>query len=369
MKKILFAAYSLDIGGIETALLTLINHLEKKEKYDITLVLEKKEGIFLEKLSDKVKVVEYTPNNNKNVIIRKIRNAIKRLDFILKYRNQFDFSIDYATYSLVSSFAARMASKNNALWVHNNYLDFYDRDIEKYKQFFNQIEVSKFKNVIFVSKFDKNNFETYFPELKSRLKVFNNLIDYKKIIQKAEEKIEMKKQEGITLINIGRHNEKQKKLTRIIEAVQKLKEENMKCKVLLVGDGLDTPKYKKMVEEKQLEEYIVFLGPKKNPYPYLAISDGLLMSSEYEGNPVVFIEAMILGVPIITTNISDSQEEIEGKYGFVASKNTEDFYLAMKKFIKEGYEIKETFNPEKYTQEILKQLEKVLEGKEEQCQK
>ena len=45
------------------------------------------------------------------------------------------------------------------------------------------------------------------------------------------------------------------------EKFKKLKEENMKCKVLLVGDGLDTPKYKKMVEEKQLEEYIVFLGP------------------------------------------------------------------------------------------------------------
>lgn len=369
MKKILLAAYSLDIGGIETALLTLINHLEKKEKYDITLVLEKKEGIFLKELSNKVKVVEYTPSNNKNIIIRKIKNAIKRLKFILRYKNKFDFAIDYATYSLVSSFVARIASKNNALWVHNDYLNFYDREVEKYKQFFNQIKVSEFKNIIFVSKFDKNNFETYFPEFKSRLSVFNNLIDYQKIRQKAKEKIEMKKQEEITLINIGRHDEKQKKLTRIIEAVEKLKKENMKCKVLLVGEGLDTPNYKKIVEEKQLEEYIQFLGPKKNPYPYLAMSDGLLMSSEYEGNPVVFIEAMILGVPIITTNISDSQEEIEGKYGLVTSKNAEDLYLAMKKFIKEGYEIKEAFNPEKYNQEILEQLEKVLEGKEELCQK
>ena len=369
MKKLLFAAYSLGIGGIETALLTLINHLEKREKYDITLVLEKKEGIFLEELSNKVKVIEYTPSNHKNIIIRKIVNVGKRLNFILKYRNKFDFSIDYATYSLVSSFVARIASKNNALWIHNNYLDFYDRNIEKYKQFFNRIKASKFENIIFVSKLDKNNFEMYFPKSKSKLKVFNNLIDYKKIIKKAEEKIEMKKQEEITLINIGRHDEKQKKLTRIIEAVEKLKKENIKCKVLLVGDGFDTPQYKKMVKEKQLEEYIAFLGAKKNPYPYLAISDGLVMSSEYEGNPVVFIEAMILGIPIITTNISDSQEEIEGKYGLVTSKNTEDLYLSMKKFIKEGYEIKETFNPEKYNQEILEQLEKVLEGKEKLCQK
>ncbi len=115
MKKLLFAAYSLDIGGIETALLTLIHYLEKSNKYDITLVLEKKEGIFLKELSNKIKVVEYTPSNNKIVLIRKMINAIKRVKFILKYKNKFDFAIDYATYSLADSFVARTASENNAV--------------------------------------------------------------------------------------------------------------------------------------------------------------------------------------------------------------------------------------------------------------
>ena len=45
MKKILFSAYSMDVGGIETALITLLKNI--KDKYKITLVLEKKEGIFL----------------------------------------------------------------------------------------------------------------------------------------------------------------------------------------------------------------------------------------------------------------------------------------------------------------------------------
>ncbi len=99
------------------------------------------------------------------------------------------------------------------------------------------------------------------------------------------------------------------------------------------------------------------------------MSDALIMSSDYEGNPVVFIEAKILGKPIITTNISDSEEEIAGKYGLVTGKNTEELYIAIKQFIKEGYEIKEPFNPEKYNQQILEELEKVLEGKEERCQK
>ena len=47
MKNILFAASNMDVGGIETALLTLLNYLVNTNKYDITLVLEKKQGIFL----------------------------------------------------------------------------------------------------------------------------------------------------------------------------------------------------------------------------------------------------------------------------------------------------------------------------------
>ena len=53
MKKLLFSAYSLDLGGIETALVTLTNYLVKKD-YEITIVLEKKEGIFLNKLDKKI---------------------------------------------------------------------------------------------------------------------------------------------------------------------------------------------------------------------------------------------------------------------------------------------------------------------------
>ena len=69
MKKILFAAYSLDLGGIETALVTLINYLAKKQ-YDITLVLEKKEGIFLDTMDKNIKIITDLTKNIKNFINR-----------------------------------------------------------------------------------------------------------------------------------------------------------------------------------------------------------------------------------------------------------------------------------------------------------
>ena len=57
MKKLLFSAVSLDIGGIENALVNLLNYLARTDKYEITLFLEKKEGIFLENIFSQRKTI------------------------------------------------------------------------------------------------------------------------------------------------------------------------------------------------------------------------------------------------------------------------------------------------------------------------
>ena len=127
MKKLFFAAYNLDLGGIETALITLLNTLAKNREYKITLGLEKKEGIFLTELNKDIEVIEYRPSTLKFVPLRKVINFIKRQRFSRKYKNKFDFSACYATYSYPSGFMARMASSNCALWVHADYLSLSNR--------------------------------------------------------------------------------------------------------------------------------------------------------------------------------------------------------------------------------------------------
>lgn len=104
-KNILFSAYSLEIGGIETALVTLLNYLSKTGLYNITLVLEKKEGILLSKLDSNIKIIEYAPSYNET--FSKIKNMFKRIKFMLKYRNKFDCSFSYATYCKMGAVTAR----------------------------------------------------------------------------------------------------------------------------------------------------------------------------------------------------------------------------------------------------------------------
>lgn len=361
MKKILFAAHSLGLGGIETALITLLEELVKKD-YEITLVLEKKEGIFLDTLNSKIKVIQYTPSSNKIVPIRKLINICKKLKFSIKYSNKFDFSAAYATYSLSNGFVARTASRNSALWVHLDYLTQNGNDKEKTKDYYKKLKSEEFKQIIFVSKEARDNFLKLFPHCKDKAIYCNNLINGKRIIEKSKEiqkDFPIEQKQNTIFLNVGRHDERQKKLTKLIEVAEMLKNDKLKFKILFVGDGQDSNLYRKMVEDKKLEDYIIFLGKKKNPYPYYKVSDCVVLTSDYEGYPVVFLESMILKRPIITTKVSD-YAQIEGKYGIVTSKETNEIYNAMKCFIQNGFELKDEFDYQKYNEEILQKLEKIF---------
>lgn len=356
MKKVLFSAYSLEFGGIETALITLLKNISSK--YEITLVLEKKQGIFLSQIPQNIKIITYKPNNNKIKLLRKATNFVKQQIFKIKYKNKFDFSVCFATYSYPASFTTRNASKCSILWVHNDYMNFYENDKGEYKKFFEKLKINEYKKIVFVSENDKTVFLGEFPEFENRAYVCNNLIDYKKIQILAKEDSPDFERKGniVTFINLGRHDEKQKRLSRIIDATKKLNSEGYIFRVAFVGAGIDTERLK---EQSKDIPNIEFLGAKKNPYPYLEKSDCLLMSSDFEGYPVVFIESLILGKTIITTDVSDSRKELEGKFAIVVDKSEDGIYQGMKKYLDEGFSM-EKFDPEYYNEQILERLEEIL---------
>lgn len=365
MKKILFAVYSLDIGGIEVALINLVNKLINENKYDITIVLEKKEGALLNKLDSRINVIEYNPCCNKNILIRKTINFIRQFKFKVKYKNKFDYAISYATYSLACSFVARCCSKKRALWIHNNYLSIFENNIKRYKKFFYNLHFNKFKKLIFVSEESKGDFDNIFCEYTNKSIVCNNIVSLNAEdtdILEADKNLFKKYKDDFIFVNIGRHDEKQKKLTRLIEAAEKLKNDDLKFKIFMIGKGPDTITYKELVKKLNLDNYVIFLGPKKNPYFYYENCNAVIMTSDYEGYPVVFLESMFFGKPIITTDVSDSKKDIENKYGFVCKKDVNDIYLKMCEMIKNGYEVKFKLDVDEYNRNILEKFEDILKN-------
>ena len=259
------------------------------------------------------------------------------------------------------SFVARTASKNSALWVHSNYMTLFNNDKNEFNKFFEQLNIKQFSKIIFVSNDAKNVFIEQFAELEEKSIVINNIIDYNKIIKLSEENITEKKEDNITtFLYVGRLTEKDKKVSRIIESAKILKEKNVQFKVIIIGDGKDKKQYTEMVRDYDLEKYVIFLGKKKNPYPYFKISDYLILTSEYEGFPVVYNEAKILNLPVITTNVSDSETTIGNNYGIVTSKDINDIAKNMEMAINSKIQNKEKFDFKKYNEINVQKLEKII---------
>ena len=148
-KDLLFADKSMITGGIEKAQLNLLNNIDYK-KYNVTVILEEKEGELLDKINNNVKVIELKVSDNNNVIIRKIINTYRKLIFkIFNYHN-YDFSCCYTTYSYSSNKIAKIASQNNSFYVHSDYSNVY-KDEKDFRNFFDSRKVDEYKNIIFVS--------------------------------------------------------------------------------------------------------------------------------------------------------------------------------------------------------------------------
>lgn len=356
MKKLLFTAYDLNVGGIEKALVTLLKNLKG---YDITLILEHKEGIFLDQIPQNIKVIEYKVSTSKFILFRKIYNRLKLIFFKLKIKNKYDFSCSFATYSIPGAYLALAASNNNALWIHSNYYKLYNNNKTLLKQFLDSVLIKHFKYNIYVSKDAMHDILQNYSGIHSKAIVCNNLIDSENIIKLSNERIYEQKEEVVTFVNIGRHEERAKRLTRIFNACVKLKEEGFKFRVLMIGDGPDNNFYKCYVTQKKLDDIIVFCGKKKNPYPYYKIADAIVLSSSYEGYPVVFLESLIFNKPIISTKVSD-WNDLDGKYGIFVNNDDNSIYYGMKQILNNGFKIEEKFDADKYNNEILEILENII---------
>ena len=357
-KKLLFTAYNLDIGGIETSLVNLLNYIDYN-KYEVVLILEKKEGIFLNEINKNVIIKEVKVSSCKFVPVRKMINYFRKLKFKLKNKNKYDFSCCYATYSYSGNVLALIASTNSMIYIHSNYIQSFKNDINKIKEFFDTRNLDKFKYINFVSKESLKDFKKYYSEYDKKLTVFNNFIDIDKILELGREKIiEKKPKDKKLFVFVGRLDDSSKKLERAFDIVKSI--DNIELWV--VGDGPDKGLYQKMVNEKEIKDRVLFLGKKKNPYPYISIADYIILTSDYEGFPVIYLESLAFNKSIITTiPVSDDKLDFS-KIAFIISKEKSQMIKDVKNILNskkklDKISIKESQN------ERMKELEKIFDGK------
>ncbi len=336
MKKILIVNNNLDMGGIQKSLVNLLK--EVHSRYDITLLLFSKSGTLLKDVPEDVNII--TPNRCYRMLgltkaeLRKYPFLFCMKFLLMKYTSIFSrrsamkllglFQRKIRGYDTVISYSHLFHHK----YFANGSADFVlDKTIGKRKiclvhcDYLNSGTMSKQNNSLY-SEFDKiaccsDSVRKRFLD-GSRIspdKVFTlrNFYDFD-IIKFANEKPYMYEDDSINLLTVARLSH-EKGVDKAIDAFHAAGRKDIRY--YIVGDGPQRSILENKVSDYHMEERIFFLGEQQNPYRYMLNADYLLVPSLHEAAPMVFDEANILGLPIITTNTTSAQEMVADNDGTV----------------------------------------------------
>ena len=362
-KNLLFCSYDLNVGGIETSLVNLLNNIDY-DKYNVDLMLEKNRGSLLNKIPNNVKVFEYRVSENKNVFIRKMINLLKRISYIALNYKTYDFSCCYATYSLPCNIISRYSSNNSCFYIHTNYYMTFNEDINKIKEFFDVRALDQFRKIIFVSNEMERDLCKIYPNIKNKSEVINNIINSDLILDASNKNIDIEKSKDKKLfVFVGRIDEESKRFSRLIKMFSILKNKVKNIELWIVGNGKDYEYVQELIKKYKLNNDIKMLGEKSNPYPYMKLSDYIILTSDYEGFPVIYNEAIALNKKIITTiDVSDDYIKIPNNFGYIVSKDENEMATQIEDILKNDKLKSKHIEFNKINKDRIEKLEKIFEG-------
>lgn len=328
-KKVLFIQETLDGGGAEKVLINILSNFNY-DKYDITLLLLIKSGVYLDDIDPRVKLLSlFNDNkidNHKRIIAKKLfANYNSNLFFKLIIKRlsigKFDTIISFLEGETIILHEILMKNaKRNITWVHSDFINFNwtrnifpkNREADIYK---------RMDDIVFVSNDSMAQFYKNFNITPSGNRIIYNPIPREKIILESKENTSLNIKRKLTISTIGRLIPV-KGYDRLIRVAKQLKDSEYDVDFWIIGSGLQYDELKEMTIALNIEDSVRFLGFHKNPYPYIAQSDIFISTSEAEGFSLVICEALCLGKPIVSTVTTGPREILEnGKYGILTEHN------------------------------------------------
>lgn len=341
--KILFRHRSMEMGGVEKVMLSLLNNLDR-EKFEMTVLLSLNQGELRDDIPShvrKVYLVDGKEDFSKNPIIQKFQ-LLKRknkLEKLLKNPKKIDEEILKDTYDVeigmtYNDFEPVLNSSNKKSkkigWFHS------EIQVPKLQPLVPGIlkQFPQFDEMVYCSEKIKNLMHEYYPDLNYPAEaVIINAIPAEEISQKAKASINDLPQQKPIFVSVGRLHTR-KGYHKLMEAHARLIQEGFPHSIVIIGDGEEKPQLLQQREQLGVKDSFIFIGNKMNPYPYIAQSDFFIMPSESEAWPLVIAEAMTLQKPIIATDTGDVSKMIEDrKTGYLIQYNTEEMYQSMKEFL------------------------------------
>lgn len=332
MKKILIATGSMNVGGIEKALLEMLQVIPY-DRYEIDLFLEEKEGVYLKDVPNKVNVITdekvayclYSSRLKQMLALIKrgklfsaVDIAYQSLLFLItknvcgffnwqakrmpKLKKHYDVAIAYhnpcrfPTHFVVNNVDA----DKKIIWNHTD-ISYNDTNYSGYDKLFCKVDC-----ICNVSNAAKTAFEKIFPNHKNKTRVFYNVINAEKIAEKANE-FRVEKYGKPMLLTVGRMSA-EKGQDRIPDIALKLKNAGVEFVWYVVGWGSPIDSVRKDVESFGLQYCVIVTGNKENPYPYMQACDIYIQTSWQEGFPMVIGEMLTFNKPCVVTDVGGTME-------------------------------------------------------------
>lgn len=341
--KVLFRHRSMEMGGVEKVMLSLLNNLNR-EKFEMTVCLNINQGELRDEFPEHVRKVSLTPGKedfSKNRILQKIQLVRRNLrlrqiqkqpaiaDQLLGEQYNIEIGMTYGDFPAVLNSTNKNSKKVG--WFHS------EINLPKLQPLVPGIlkNFPEFDQMIYCSEKIKDMMHQYYPDLQyPSEEVIINAIPIKEIRRKSDEHIKGLPS-GPVFASIGRLHSR-KGYHKLIEAHTKLIREGFYHSVIVVGDGEEFRNLQKQIFDNKVEDTFILAGNKMNPYPYVKNTDYFILPSESEAWPLVIAEALILQKPVIATRTGDIPAMIDhGKTGYLINYETDEMYASMKKFLTE----------------------------------
>lgn len=337
MKSVLIFIESLDGGGAEAILKNIVSVIDKS-RFDLTVVTETDNERYTDEVCRNVRHRCFTKKDGSTLLNKAIikysllapeslvRNTLIRGN----YDVEIAFCEGYATKIIGNS--GRKNCKKIA-WVHTDVINhpwseaiFGGAENEKkcYEKFDAIVCVSETMRESFVKKYG----------MAEKVHVIYNVIDDADIVKKSNESVSLDLPRP--LFTLAGRLTQVKGYDRLIRVCAKLRDHGYDFSVAILGKGEEEGNIKKQIEENLLSDKIKLLGFQENPQKYIAVSDIFVCSSYAEGYSTAVSEAVILGVPVVTTECSGMREIFGGEECGIICENSDDgLFEAMKRVLDE----------------------------------
>lgn len=334
MKKVLFLIHDLGPGGAEKVLVNLVNNMDP-DKFDITVQVLFAGGVneqFLKPHIHLEHVFSRAFPGNSHLMKLFSPAALHQL-FI---KEQYDIEVSYLegpSARIISG--CPYADTKLVSWIH---VEQHTRQVasKAFRSYEESAEChGKFHQTVCVSQYVKQDFQNLYPQV-NNVCVLYNTNETGQILKQSREPVEpgIFRDGEIRLCGVGKLMPI-KGFDRIVRIHKRLRNDGYPVHTYILGDGSERTRLEAYIAENDLAATVTLLGYQTNPYKYVSRCDLFLCASTAEGFSTAATEALIVGTPACTVDVSGMKEMLgeHNEWGIVTENNEEALYQGIKRLL------------------------------------